>query len=424
MNTRRRMVALLLGNTCMRLATMVGGTLAGFYLADLARAGQAVDAALLGLLGVVVNGAEFAGALPAGLLADRLSPRALLIAGALLGAAGMQLFGLTTASFLFLLARVLEGLGAAAGGPALLVRLSKDSANAPAVRGRVMSFFQITLLVGLALGGVSGGLLWQGIGRAAFTATAALYALAGILFFFGAPRQTSDRRENRSPLLSGLRSLRWSQAVQRLAPAWLVANALVGLWLTHTSFVLTQPRVGGQLLTGAFNSSQVGSLLLAYALIFSTGVLLWGFLLAYVSPAAVLRLALAAVIPITLFLFGLNHAHGWPTSLRLVLLVLAALGIMVESGFTPAALTLLASATDRSAARGATMGFYTLLLGAGNALGAGLGGLLARSLAFDGLLLGTALLAAAGLVTLWQWPLWVPTGQGGSGSTSPGARAS
>jgi hypothetical protein len=51
------------------------------------------------------------------------------------------------------------------------------------------------------------------------------------------------------------------------------------------------------------------------------------------------------------------------------------------------------------------MGIYTLLLGLGSALGAGLGGWLAQSLALNGIILGTvglALLAVVGLALLPQ----------------------
>jgi predicted MFS family arabinose efflux permease len=46
------------------------------------------------------------------------------------------------------------------------------------------------------------------------------------------------------------------------------------------------------------------------------------------------------------------------------------------------------------------MGLYTFLFGLGNLLGAALGGLLARRYAFNGLVLGTVMLAAVALAGL------------------------
>ena len=74
--------------------------------------------------------------------------------------------------------------------------------------------------------------------------------------------------------------------------------------------------------------------------------------------------------------------------------------IMIQSGFTPAALAFLADSADMGEGRGATMGIYTLLLGLGNALGAGVGGLLANEWYLNGLLAGTIPLAIIGWLGL------------------------
>ena len=50
------------------------------------------------------------------------------------------------------------------------------------------------------------------------------------------------------------------------------------------------------------------------------------------------------------------------------------------------------------------MGIYTLLLGLGSAIGAGVGGVLAQAQALNGLVLGTAGLAALALASLALLP--------------------
>jgi MFS family permease len=74
------------------------------------------------------------------------------------------------------------------------------------------------------------------------------------------------------------------------------------------------------------------------------------------------------------------------------------LTIMIESGFTPAALALLAQAIGAQPGRGAAMGIYSVLLSigaiAGSLIAAGLG----ARFSIDGLIFGTLALAIAALI--------------------------
>ena len=74
---------------------------------------------MAGLLGALAFSAELVGAIPLGMLSDAVAPRRLMTAGALLGAAATQLFGMTGRPAVFAVSRVLEGLGAAAGAPVI-----------------------------------------------------------------------------------------------------------------------------------------------------------------------------------------------------------------------------------------------------------------------------------------------------------------
>ena len=196
-------------------------------------------------------------------------------------------------------------------------------------------------------------------------------------------------------------------ALRRLAPAWLAMNAIIGLWLTHVGFQLSGPKMVGQFLVGNFSASQVGLILLGYAIIFGVGVTGWGFILGRLSRVVTLRINLVAMILVCVWLYLLNGSAAWTAGERIGLMVITGLTIMVESGFTPAALTLLADVTGSSDGRGAAMGVYTLLLGLGNALGAVVGGLLANQLAFNGLIIGTLGLALFALFSL----IWIPQDQ-------------
>jgi MFS family permease len=77
-----------------------------------------------------------------------------------------------------------------------------------------------------------------------------------------------------------------------------------------------------------------------------------------------------------------------------------ALLIMIESGFTPAALAWLAQSLGVGAGKGSAMGLYSVLLSLGAIGGSLLAGALGKLFAIDGLLLGTVMMAACSLILL------------------------
>ena len=93
-----------------------------------------------------------------------------------------------------------------------------------------------------------------------------------------------------------------------------------------------------------------------------------------------------------LILFALNHQPALDAPLVLPLAILLIFSIMVQSGFTPAALAHLADITETHAAdRGAIMGLYSVFLGLGQFLGASIGGLFVDWRGADGMALITGL---------------------------------
>jgi MFS family permease len=97
-------------------------------------------------------------------------------------------------------------------------------------------------------------------------------------------------------------------------------------------------------------------------------------------------------------LYVLNHSESWSAANRAALIVGIAVLIMIESGFTPAALTWLAASLDSLGGKGAAMGIYSMLLGSGAVVGSLLAGMLGAAWQVDGLLLGTVLMALVALV--------------------------
>ena len=161
----------------INLAVLVSGVGASFLstLVDPVSAISAivVGAALVGTLGAVSYAAELTGAFPLGVAADYMSRRVLLTGGALLGALATQLFGLSGNVTIFFLSRALEGVAAAAIAPALLARLTDITDGNRRLRARAMSYFELSLLGGLGVGGLLAGHLWERLQSAAFSMAAA-----------------------------------------------------------------------------------------------------------------------------------------------------------------------------------------------------------------------------------------------------------
>jgi predicted MFS family arabinose efflux permease len=113
-----------------------------------------------------------------------------------------------------------------------------------------------------------------------------------------------------------------------------------------------------------------------------------------------MRYAIYGVLGVTVTFFVINLSTGWTVWQRGLVVVVYAFFVMVQSGFTPAALAFLADVAGQSSGRGSAMGLYTVLLSLGNILGAALGGVLAARYAINGLLYGTVLLAAIAFFSL------------------------
>ncbi len=396
-NSRIRLALVVLGNAFVRIASGASGILVGLYLADLANRGFGINAALVGTLGAVSFTSELILSIPTGIASDAVAPRALMTGGALLGAMATQLFGLSSQLSVFFLSRGVEGAGAAAVTPSLLSHLTDVTSGDHSLRARVMSYFELSLLGGLGLGGLTGAQLWHFLSVRAFSAVAVIYVLAACLLALGA---AGSRGYGSAKAISGLYIALREPSLQRLAPTWLCVNTIVGLWLGPTlPFLLTRKGHGNQYLDGIFSNrpEQVGWLLLGYTFIFGVGVTMWSFALPRMTERRALRIALAAMLGVCFGLFLLNHSADRSVSARWTLVTVTALCIMVESGFTPAALSLLAGAIGAHAGRGAAMGIYSVLLSVGTIVGSLLAAALGQGFAVDGLIYATFAMAVIGL---------------------------
>jgi MFS family permease len=331
---------------------------------------------------------------------DAVSPRAVMAIGALLGAFATQLFGMSHAVTIFFLSRAMEGIGAAAVSTSLLAHLTDVTQGSHTLRARVMSYFELSLLGGLALGGLAGGQLWRIFQMRAFSFAALAYLACTGLLVLGA---VGSRGHGHRQAIAGFVAALRDPCLRRLAPVWLCVNSIVGLWLGPTlPFLLTRRSSSAQYMDGIFSEApqKVGWLLLGYSLVFGLGIFIWSFILPHISLTSVLQAGLSAMLVVCLDLLAFNHSGAQPPEVRWTLGACTALCIMVESGFTPAALALLSNAIGASGGRGAAMGIYSMLLSIGAIFGSLLAAVAGSRFSIDGLIFATLGMAVAGAISL------------------------
>ncbi|MDQ6944658.1 MAG: MFS transporter, partial [Candidatus Eremiobacteraeota bacterium] len=266
------------------------------------------------------------------------------------------------------------------------------------------SYFELTLLTGLALGGIIAAQLFGTMQAGAFLVVAVVYLTCAAILFLSV-EGTSGR--NITHPIADLKNVLRLPSIARLAPVWLCVNAVIGLWLGPTlPFLLTQRAPNGQYLAGLFTAepARVGWLLFGYALVFGAGVTAWSFVLPHVRLRVALWISLGAMLPACAGIYLLNHSAQQADAVRWTIGGFMALVIMIESGFTPAALAWLAGSLPQQSGRGAVMGVYSVLLSIGAIAGSLLAAVLGQLYSIDGLLYGTVLAAALAVIFL----RWVP----------------
>lgn len=403
------LTATIVGSFLVRLGGAATGVMLGLLLSSMHRRGVANSSVMVvSLLMAVYYLSELAGAPIAGLLIDRRGLRPLLFAGPVLGVIATAMIGAPTSVGLLTGARLLQGLTTACTVPAALAYLSDVTDAAGRGRGRLMGFFEAGSIGGLAVGYVVGGLLWDRLDRQGFWDLILVYGAAAALFLLV---QVERGKRLKRPPSATWRALRQTGD---LVPSWLALSAAAGLWFGQAAYQLSgaHPRPH-QLLTLGFSGSTIGLIFGVYTLLFATGTIGWGLLIGRLSTSTAMRIGTLGVLAAAAALLGVNHGEGFHGPWFVVVLVLGVGSLAAETAFTPAALTLLAAKSDGiPEGRGAVMGVYSMLLGAGQLIGAVLGGLFARPWGVDGLIVATAIMGLVGLLTLpSDRPLISPLGK-------------
>jgi len=394
MPTDTRTLRILIANFVLRLASSAAGIFSALCLARINASVRPVSALEVSLVvAISYTAVELPLSPLAGAWSDRYGSRLMMIGGPLVAGAGVLILAMTTATPLLVLGRLLTGAGAALTTPSMLKQLAAYTEDAPATRSRVISLYQLGGLLGIVLGSATGGLVFGPLGVSAFILLAVVYALATPLLWSGAlyhgERSTAAATEH--DWRAYLRLFRLP-SLRDFVPAWLLYNIVIGLWLSQIAYQLAGPVWPGQRLAGHFSDSQVGLLYGGYGGTILVGLLLWFWVLPRMRRSDAMFVAVAGMVGASAGVLLLNRLENW---LIWPVLVLLAVSVMAEAGFSPASLALLGDISDEvETKRGALMGIYNVLLGGGQLIGGWIGGLAAGWAAIDGLSYATVLLAA------------------------------
>lgn len=433
----RSLIALVLGSFVLRTAAGAMGENIQFYFNYINDAVYAANHPLHAIAGLgnvteisyeisafiitIFFVAEVIGAPIFGTWSDKYGRKLFIIFGPLFGAIAVQLTAMTTILWVLAVTRVLEGLSTAANAPASLGYIADATSHAPKLRARVVGFFELATVAGFGAGTFVGGQIFRAFGEAsvlfgipftspAFAVNALIYLLSLAILWLGMGEAREFHHAKPASNSHGTWSHYWrilqSPRVATFVPAWIAINAVLGIFINLTAQLLTdKQRFQDQLLMGRFDSAAASNLRGTYVVFFLVGIIIWSFYFARLKKPTVMLVGILGLFVSCFLLFVINHQASLDAPLVMPLALLLIVSIMVQSGFTPAAVVHLADITeDFVEDRGVIMGLYSVFLGVGQAIGV-IGGRFADWRGWDGailLIFLCGIFAAAFLIPLYH----------------------
>lgn len=410
----RSLYAVFLGTFTLRFSTGLTGGLFIFYLRHLhiQYGGPRTDETTLAVMVALFFASELILATPFGLLSDRLGHHRIMQVGPLFGIIASVATWASTNLTVIGGTRLLEGASTAASVPSILGFIAMVTAGDELMRGRAAARFEGATLAGIGAGAVAAGILydgiphvWGGLHREAFLLNAAFYVVSLLIYRYGVTEPPTDAVEP-SAEHTGWRRYRavlTSSHVWLLAPTWIAINAALGLWASQSIFQLIKERdqrFADQALMGGFVGAQIALGLAVALVVFFAGLAFWGERFRRYRRTTIIFYGIAGGAMSVVGAAVVNHAAGI-VPLALAAAVLAAVGLFVLAGATPAALGLLADMSEAYPSdRGAIMGLYSVFLAVGQIIGSFVGAEAAKPYGLDGILFATLVLLGIALVPL------------------------
>jgi MFS family permease len=403
----RSLVAVLAGTFTLRFSTGLTGAMLGFYLASLADAGHPVDAIVVGVFSATFYLAELLLSPVFGILSDRIGHHRVMLYGPMFGAVAVIMTGLTTNLVILGGTRWLEGASTAASVPSILGYIAMVTAKDEALRGKAAARFEGATLAGLGVGFAVAPLLFEALGASAFFLNAVIYGVSYLIYWRGVDDPAGERETLSAPHFGWRRytALLTTSHVWLLAPTWIAVNASIGLWFSQSVFQFAKenPAFPDQSLMRGFTAVEITIAAVVIGLLFGAGLWYWGNRFKNLRRTTIILYGILGGAVLVAAGLVINHGSGLPPLVLAGAALVAAFGLFVLAGATPAALGLLADISERFPAdRGAIMGLYSVFLGLGQIAGALLGGVVATWRGIDGLLLGTMALLLLALLPLAQ----------------------
>lgn len=405
----RPILAVIFGTFTLRLATGVTGAMLIYYLAVLPRyGGETVSAWEIGVLGALFYASELVLSPIFGVLSDRVGHRRIMLVGPAFGAVAVIITAFAVSLPVIGFTRLLEGASTAASVPSILGFIAFATASDELLRGKAVARFEAATLAGLLLGFVVAGPLFAALGPMAFLANAVLYGVSFAIYKLGVPEHAEPAPAARGHdpdegLHRYLRILRGSH-VWLLAPTWIAINATLGLYTSQTLFQLVRepdPRFAEQQLMGGFDPLQVSAGLAIGGILFFAGLFYWGGKFRSMRRTSIIVYGIIGGAVMLTAGAAINHVGANSLPLLLALVAIAAAGLFVLAGATPAAIGLLADMTEAYPDdRGAIMGLYSVFLGLGQIVGSIVGGVAAQAAGLDGIFVASLILLAIAFLPL------------------------
>jgi MFS family permease len=385
--------ALLVGTTFLRIAASGAAVAVAFDLVDLFNGHP--NGLAVGFIGASQALPEMVFAPILARFADRLGRRLFLVGGPLVSVVGAIMLSFAQTPGSIVLARLVEGLGAAAFVPTALGTIAAATTRNSRARVSASGAFEAANLAGYAGGFIVGPFAYHALHQRAFLVLAAFYFVASLVCAALVPHVPPLPV---SPIGRVIGAIVGPGPIRSFLPAWMAAFALLGAYAAHIPALLRRSPVAGQTLVHHFDERLVSLVLVGYVVLLLIGIALWTPFIARLGTVRSMRRAAPGALLIGATLLAMNHS---PLSWTLFYLPALVVGVLVLAGFGPAAVAYLAECSETFVAdRSGLMAFYTVALAGGGAIGSVVGGVAVRIDYADGLFVLGVLLSLVAFFAL------------------------